>query len=284
MQSDVPIGATTGGSASSNELGISFLFMLILSSVYIAYEILTDARGGHPFGHILGIIGTILMLMTEILYSVRKRTRLLNRAGPVRHWLAFHIFTGLVGPFLVLMHTGLTFRGLAGISMLLTIIVVGSGFIGRYLYTAIPRTISGVASTRHELLTEAQRIQAALTRFQDQKSDHIQVMIRQLSVGRIQRRNPLLTVLGRSYYQWRFRRRLNRSLRELSQLERGQRAQLAKLLSRKRELDRQVEMLESARRLLRFWHILHIPFGLTLFLSVAVHVFATLYFRAGLFK
>ena len=52
----------------------------------------------------------------------------------------------------------------------------------------------------------------------------------------------------------------------------------------KRELERQTEMLETARRLLRLWHILHIPFGLTLFFSVALHVVATIYFRAGLFR
>ena len=56
------------------------------------------------------------------------------------------------------------------------------------------------------------------------------------------------------------------------------------MLTRRRDLQRQTEMLEAARRVMRVWHILHIPFGLTLFFSVALHVIATVYFRAGLFK
>lgn len=99
------------------ELELSLFCIFVLSGVYIAYELLAEPGGGHPFCHTLGIIGTLLMLMTETLYSIRKRTSWLNWAGPVRYWLSFHIFTGIVGPFMVLMHTGLAFRGLAGVSL-----------------------------------------------------------------------------------------------------------------------------------------------------------------------
>lgn len=124
---------------SNYELEIAFVIIIILSGIYVAYDLLADPQGSHPIGQALGIIGLLLMIMTETLYSLRKRTRLLDRTGPVRNWLSFHIVTGLVGPFLVLMHTGLQFRGLAGLTMLLTVIVVVSGFIGRYLYTSLRR-------------------------------------------------------------------------------------------------------------------------------------------------
>jgi hypothetical protein len=97
-------------------------------------------------------------------------------------------------------------------------------------------------------------------------------------------RQALLTVLGRAFYQWRYRRQLRRELWRLEQLETSQRQQLESLLARKRELDRQIEMLDAARRLLRYWHIFHVPLGLTLFFSVAIHIVATIYFRAGLFN
>ena len=35
------------------------------------------------------------------------------------------------------------FRGLAGVAMLLTVVVVASGVVGRYIYTAIPRAVDG---------------------------------------------------------------------------------------------------------------------------------------------
>lgn len=272
----------SGGSNKPFELELSFFVVIVLSGVYIAYELTAEPSGGHPFGHWLGIVGTLLMVMTEILYSLRKRTRLLNWGGPVRYWLSFHIFTGIVGPFMVLMHTGLQFRGLAGVTFVLTVIVAGSGFIGRYLYTALPRSLTGVAASRSQIEAEARQMETAVAQFQAQKSQRVQQTITQLS-QRHTTRNPLLTVFGRSYYQWRYQRQLNRALRPLQEIEESQRRNLSQLLIHKRELDRQAEMLDAARRLLRYWHILHVPIGLTLFFSVTIHIIAAFYFRAGLF-
>lgn len=277
-----PFRPASSGVSKPLELELSFFVVIVLSGVYIAYELMAEPRGGHFFGHWLGIIGTLLMVMTEILYSLRKRTRLLNWGGPVRYWLSFHIFTGIVGPFMVLMHTGLEFRGLAGVSFILTIIVAGSGFVGRYLYTALPRSLTGVVASRGQIEAEANQLETAVSQFQTQKSQHAQQIIGQLS-QRTTRRNAFLTVFGRSFYQWRYQRKLNRALRQLNEIEESQRRQLGELLSRKRELARQAEMLDAARRLLRYWHVLHVPVGLTLFFSVIIHIVATFYFRAGLF-
>jgi len=95
------------------------------------------------FGHSIGIFGFVLMLSTETLYSLRKRERM-ARWGRMSAWLQFHIFTGIVGPFMVLLHTSWKFNGLAGVTTLLTAIIVISGFIGRYIYTRIPRTADGI--------------------------------------------------------------------------------------------------------------------------------------------
>jgi len=59
--------------------------------------------GGIPkaselFGHSLGILGFVLMLMTETLYTLRKRSRKAHW-GRMAAWLDFHIVTGIVGPF-----------------------------------------------------------------------------------------------------------------------------------------------------------------------------------------
>jgi hypothetical protein len=65
----------------------------------------------------------------------------------MKSWLQFHIFSGLVGPYMVLLHTSWKFSGLAGATTLLTIIIVVSGFIGRYIYTRIPRSLDGIEIT-----------------------------------------------------------------------------------------------------------------------------------------
>jgi len=90
-------------------------------------------------GHGFGIAGSVLMLMTATLYSLRK-LRSDARWGSTAAWLKFHMVTGLVGPYMVLLHTAGRFHGLAGLTMLLTVVVVASGLTGRYLYTRVPRS------------------------------------------------------------------------------------------------------------------------------------------------
>jgi hypothetical protein len=128
----------------NKELWLALLGIAVITGVY-AFVVIwfqnIPAAGGF-FGHMIGVIGFLLMLFTETLYSFRKRT---NRArwGSMASWLQFHIFTGIVGPYMVLLHTSWKFNGLAGATTLLTILIVLSGFIGRYIYTRIPRTLDG---------------------------------------------------------------------------------------------------------------------------------------------
>jgi hypothetical protein len=129
----------------NRELFWAFFAGMFITVVYGVVFLATREipPAGELFGHALGIFGFILMLMTEVLYSLRKRSRSASW-GRMSSWLQFHIFTGLVGPYMVLLHTSWKFHGLAGITTLFTIIIVISGFIGRYIYTRIPRTLDGL--------------------------------------------------------------------------------------------------------------------------------------------
>lgn len=146
------------------ELWLAMLAAIVIGGIY--YAVVYYTREIPPaadlFGHTLGIIGFILMLMTETLYSLRKRSRS-AKWGKMSAWLEFHIFTGLVGPFMVLLHTSWKFNGLAGVSTLFTVIIVISGFVGRYIFTRIPRTIDGVeieGSLSEAALRQARRLMA----------------------------------------------------------------------------------------------------------------------------
>lgn len=148
----------------NKELWLAFLAMILIAGLYGLVLVLTRAipPAGELFGHSLGIVGFIFMLMTEILYSLRKRSRSV-RWGKMSGWLQVHIFTGLVGPFMVLLHTSWKFNGLAGVTTLLTVIIVISGFIGRYIFTRIPRTMDGLeieGTLSQEALKSARRLMA----------------------------------------------------------------------------------------------------------------------------
>ena len=146
------------------ELWMAALADIFIGGIYalVIYWTRAIPKAGDLFGHSLGIIGFILMILTEILYSLRKRSRV-ARWGRMSDWLEFHIFTGLVGPFMVLLHTSWKFNGLAGVTTLFTVVIVISGFVGRYIYTRIPRTMDGLeveGSLSESALRQARRLMA----------------------------------------------------------------------------------------------------------------------------
>ena len=148
----------------NRELWLAFLAMTLITGLYGLIIILTRKipRASELFGHGIGIVGFAFMLMTETLYSLRKRSRSV-RWGRMSTWLQFHIFTGIVGPYMVLLHTSWKFNGIAGMTTLFTVIIVVSGFVGRYIFTRIPRTLEGLeieATLSQEAIKQARRLLA----------------------------------------------------------------------------------------------------------------------------
>jgi hypothetical protein len=148
----------------NKELWLAFPAMLLITGFYGLVIVLTRETppASELFGHGIGILGFLLMLMTETLYSLRKRSRSV-KWGRMSTWLQFHIFTGLVGPYMVLLHTSWKFNGIAGVSTLFTIIIVLSGFVGRYIFTRVPRTLDGLeieGTLSQEALKQARRLLA----------------------------------------------------------------------------------------------------------------------------
>jgi hypothetical protein len=263
---------------SNFELNLSLIVVIFLAAVYIAYEALSTPAGGHPFGHTLGILGAILMIMTEILYSARKRWHIFN-FGQVRHWLSFHIFTGIVGPALVLMHTGLVFRGLAGLTMLLTALVVGSGFLGRYIYTAVPRTVAGLEIDRRTLEAQAISQQRDLAKWAADKPVRVQSLVRQETMWPADHRElSAAAVLTRRIQEYRQRQRLNAAIRKLDKEEQLKMAEVKKNIRQQQRLLRQIDSLQTVQQMMGLWHTLHVPLGLTLFTAMFIHIGASIYY------
>ena len=267
-------------SRQHRELEYAFFALTILAGVYVAYTIISSRNGlapagGHPFGHWLGIIGTLFMVMTELLYSIRKRTRLLNRAGPVRAWLSFHIFTGIVGPFLVLMHTGLHFRGLAGFTMMLTILIVISGFVGRYLYAALQRAGLQSEDSYASSVDKIAGARAAIQLYEEEWPARVRA-IEKIWLRQNESRPDFLA----PWNQFRMRQRLQRLEGERTALDQ----QLSRYLQEKQRLEANLGRNANYQRLFRLWHLVHVPLGITLFVAIAIHIIATIFFRAGLFR
>jgi hypothetical protein len=96
---------------------------------------------GSFWGGVLAVSGATLMLF-PLLYLFIKRVpflkRFVTRVVSMRTLLTWHIYAGVIGPILVLLHTGHKFESALGIALTgMTLVVVVSGFIGRYLMSFI---------------------------------------------------------------------------------------------------------------------------------------------------
>lgn len=264
---------------NNRELWLSLLTVGLTTLVYLA---VVAMYGGVPgasdfFGHSLGVLGFILMLATETLYSLRKRSRL-ARWGKMSAWLQFHIFTGLVGPFMVLLHSAWKFNGLAGLVMLLTVVIVISGFIGRYIYTAVPRSLDGVVLEASTLEQEIQHANDELTRWMVGRPEAMRALASRMMGASEIKASGIIALLGRPFIDLGDRLRWGWERNKMDAARREQARQLEKLLQRQAALQRQLSSLAIARRLLGLWYTIHIPIGLSLFLAAIIHSVAAFYY------
>jgi len=262
---------------SNRELWLSFIAIIVISLIYL-FVVITF--GGVPgasdlFGHTIGILGFILMLMAETLYTLRKRSRS-ARWGRMSSWLQFHIFTGLVGPYMVLLHTSWKFNGLAGVVMLLTVIIVASGFMGRYIYTSVPRTTEGIEIEASELEKQMRATDNELQNWLASHPELYRALSKRLASTSISSGNRL--VFGRAFEEWNARIRWWRESSRMDRNARMQAIQLNELLNRERLLRRQLASMALSRRLLGLWHAIHIPVGMVLFVAAFIHIIAAIYY------
>lgn len=261
----------------SRELWYALLAIIMVTVVYALFAdpINTPFASSSPFGHVIGVIGFVFMLMTELLYSLRKHYQRAARWGRMESWLKFHIFTGIVGPYMVLLHTAWRFQGLAGVVTLMMLIVVGSGFIGRYIYTLLPRTDAGVEVDESGLKYNIAAADAELLRFITNNSALVHTLPQYLVDRPKVPRSSWLLIFGRVFMEWSFNWRWWRETRigadkPLRELKR--------LLDIRRKLNYQIAVLLLARRILALWHRVHVPLGIVLFITAFIHIGAAVYY------
>jgi hypothetical protein len=264
---------------SNRELWLAFIAMLAITGIYLFMMVMLNGvpKASGFFGHMIGVLGFILMLSTETLYSLRKRSRS-ARLGRMSEWLNFHIFTGIVGPYMVLLHTSWKFNGLAGITLLLTIIVVASGFMGRYIYTAVPRTADGVEVEAAMIEGLIRDVEVELQGWLRQRPELARSLGARLATSPQLPQNSLALIVEHSFLDWQQRLDWWRTKQRMEAGLRNQVEQMEELVRKRNLLNRQYASLAVARRLLALWHAVHIPIGLALFTAAFIHIAAAIYY------
>jgi hypothetical protein len=148
------------------------------------------------------------------------------------------------------------------------LIVVISGFVGRYIYTAVPRTADGMVWEEHLVKEQIEALEISLESMQSNLPEG--VVLADLMPG-----SQSLTRFFRDVRAYFNRRRIQRDLGrdEIETLEK-----MVEAHRRSLELRRSLSTLATARKLLAVWHTVHIPLGMALFVTAFVHIGAALYY------
>ena len=279
-------GVERRGASGPLSIGSIWLVVLLLAAGAWVAGRMGLYTPGSDLGYYMGLVGSIMMALL-LLYPLRKRVRILQRAGELRGWFKLHMFLGIAGPVLVIYHSTLKIASLnAAVAFFSMLIVAGSGIIGRFIYTKIHHGLYGRQATLRERQEHlglsgesvkskfhfAPRVEQRLRSLEAYATD-------QSRIGLLGLRRFIALAVRTRYAHWvcmrEVRRVLFRAARERGweREERTRRIRVARQMLRTYlgEL-REVAQFRAYERLFSLWHVLHIPFVFMLVFSAIVHV------------
>ena len=244
----------------------------------------SQLRSSGTVGLRLGILG-VAMFAVLFLYPLRKRWKWLARIGATRRWLRVHVLFGIATPLVITFHTAFRFHGLAGLAYWTMIAVALSGFVGRYVYSKIPRSLNSVQLAADELELQ---ITALAERLQEQRLFGPQDLAPLLQVPAAQqiRRMNLVRALGlmlridlaRPFLVRRLRRRVLSGPHLITTLG-GWLASgdprvesIVANVRRQARLRTAIAFLDRTQKMFHLWHVVHRPFSVSFVILVLVHV------------
>ena len=226
-------------------------------------------KAGGRVGHKLGVIGSSMMVLM-LLYSVRKRVGALRRLGPLSRWLDVHIFLGVFGPLLVVLHSGFKVQGLVALSFWSMVVVATSGVLGRYLYLQIPRTRAGEALALADIERQDRELAERLRKgfgLDDTQLGRLDAL------AAVPARAGLVAGLGHMVVgQLRLRAALAGFARGCRGVPRPLYRDFEHVVRQKALVRRRIQLWDRAHELFHYWHVMHKPFALVMYVFLVVHV------------
>ncbi len=236
----------------------------------------------------IAVVGGSMMLVL-FTYPLRKYVRFMQGLGKVKWWFWLHLFMGVAGPWLILVHSTFRIGSLnAGVALISMAIVVFSGVIGRFIHVRVHRGLHGERTSLHTL-----RARAGLVESQARSRLHfapaVEARLLAFEEHELRARPGWTTYLRQAtvlpLQQWLTYHRCVRNLRApLLELAEQQGWSASDLQRRKRHARRLVdEYLNAVVRVAQFtafervfalWHLAHLPFVYLLVISAIVHVIA----------
>jgi hypothetical protein len=269
---------------------ISKLFILIVGCV--AAIVLPIYFSWHPYSPksipalLLGIVGSVMMVFGALFYALRKRMKALRGLGKMSTWLDIHITLCILGPLLVVYHTGFIVKSPnAAIAFYAMLIVVASGVVGRYIYRHFQFSLSGERTNLRGMTEEIDQLDQKISQaFSESQS--IIATIRSFFNLRENQKSPgvlksVFLMIRMDHLEKKLRRQIGRSARpkgtnSFSKTEISD--SFESLVIKRIRLEKNISALEATTRLFAYWHKLHVPFIWILAFTLIVHITAVLIF------
>ena len=232
------------------------------------------------WGHGFGIIGTLMMIVGVGVYMIRKRYRKFFNLGYLKHWLEFHIFLCSVGPVLVLYHTAFKFGGIVSVSFWSMVLVVLSGVVGRFIYLQIPRTIQGQELSINELNSMKDSLALKIRKVLSEDSSTLYQLESIASTDRYKslRLNSAAGLFIKDYFNTKNLMRVFKKKMKFLGLSKSEREELISAAKSEIVIARRIAFLRTSQKLFHWWHIFHLPFAISMFVIMIVHVIVTIVF------
>lgn len=219
---------------------------------------------GSFWGGMLAISGSVLMLI-PLLYLFVKRIPLFKRIATrwvsMRTMLTIHIYAGVLGPILVLLHTGHKFESVLGVALTgMTLIVVVSGFVGRYLL----RFVSDELREKKTILTGLWKQYDVL--------------------AETTRKNPQDAILPGSMRLLWLRLLVSALGEDLSEVDIASVARMQKLTASIADVEYAISSHEALKRAFSLWLKCHIVISFVLYALLGLHIWAGIHFGLRWFE
>jgi uncharacterized membrane protein len=246
-------------------------------------------RPSGSIGIKLGMLG-VLMFFLIYLYPLRKNWGWLGRQGNSRHWLDFHIILGTTAPIIIAFHSSFKFGNIAGMAFWSMMMVTLSGFVGRYLYSQIPRNLSAAELSMKEIQDKEAALKKELAEQRATFGFAVDALYQLPSAADVARTPAVASLISMLFID--FKRPFKTSLLRLQQagfgpwlfsffgllptrdhrLERGIRIAKAEA-----KLSKSIAFLSRTQRIFQLWHVIHRPFSYAFAILAIVHIALALY-------
>ncbi len=210
-------------------------------------------------------------------------------------WLDFHVVLGATAPIIIAFHSSFKFGNIAGMAFWSMLVVTLSGFVGRYLYSQIPRGLGAAELSKKEMQETEEKLRKELAEQRANFGFSVEALY-QLPTADEVASTPMISSLL-SMFLIDFKRPFKASLVRLQEAgfgpwlfsfcgllpTRDQKLERAiRVAQKEATLSKHILFLTHTQQVFKLWHVVHRPFSYAFAVLAILHIGIALFMGYGL--